>query len=102
MGDPSMKLMEFPMAGGAVVAGIGKEENLADLYDKAYDFQRDGGAGFTAALEGSVAGLNWDVIVNLAASAQDDIDPKYKLVRINCSVGGALGATTQLSVVGVA
>jgi hypothetical protein len=83
-----------------VTTTSGSEVDVGQLGGKGYDFIRDAGAGFTANLEGSVAGKNWTTITGLGASAQGTIPDQYTLVRVTASVAGALGATTTLHVAG--
>jgi hypothetical protein len=78
----------------------GPEVDVGQLGGKGYDFIRDVGAGFTAVLEGSVAGKNWTTIAALGADAQGAISDHYTLVRVTVSVGGAVGPTTELIVAG--
>lgn len=85
----------------AVAGGVSDVVNMVGLFDKGYAYTRDGGAGFTAALEGSVTGSgNWTSIANLNASGSGAITAHYNFVRVNVSVAGALGATTALTVAG--
>jgi hypothetical protein len=74
--------------------------DVGQLGGKGYDYIRDGGAGFTGVLEGSVAGKNWSTVVALAASAQGTIPDHYTRIRVNVTVGGALGPTTELVAAG--
>jgi hypothetical protein len=85
----------------AVATGASAAVDMSQLFAKAYSFVRDAGAAFTGALEGSVTGHdNWTTIVNLNATGIGDIAGHYNFVRANVTVGGALGATTALTVVG--
>lgn len=74
--------------------------SLAGVTDKGYDYVRGAGAGFTAVLEGSVAGLAWTTIVNLNVSAQGAIPAHFNYVRINASAEGLLGTGTVCRVAG--
>lgn len=98
MSMPEMRLVEFPLdaLGTGVEARVGEQFDVSQLSDKGYDYTRDAGAAFTANLEGSVSGDNWTVIVALAASGQGAVGAQYNYIRVNCSVAGALGATTRL------
>jgi hypothetical protein len=94
------KTFDFPQApAGTVVVGMEKV-HTGSWSEKGYDYTRDPGAGFTANLEGSVAEGQWTLIAALAASGQAAIAAHYNWVRINVSVGGALGATTRLVISG--
>lgn len=86
--------------GGPDADGNGTVLDISQLAQAGFDFIRDPGAGFTAALEASVAGLNWTSIDALAASAQGTIAAHYNYVRINASATGAKGATTRLKIGG--
>jgi hypothetical protein len=97
MGFCERFVLEIPNDGGAppaAIVAVGPEIDVGQLGGKGYDFTRDPGAGFTALLEGSVCGHQWATIVALAASAQGTIPDHYTWVRINVTIGGALGATT--------
>jgi len=102
MAMPEMRLMQFPLdaLGTTVQAVPGPVFDARQLTDKGYDYTRDAGAAFTANLEGSVSGDNWTVIVALAASGQGAVGAQYNYLRVNCSVAGALGATTRLVAAG--
>lgn len=102
MSMPEMRLVEFPLdvLGTGVEARTGKVFDAAQQSDKGYDYTRDPAAAFTANLEGSVSGDNWTVIVALAASGQGAVGAQYNYVRVNCSIAGALGATTRLVAAG--
>lgn len=85
----------------AVAGGASATLDMSGLFDKGYAFVRDGGAGFTAALEGSVTGTgNWTTIANLNVTGSGAIAGHYNFVRVNVTVAGALGATTGLMVAG--
>lgn len=100
MAFPENKLIEFPQqTPGTVDVGI-VEKDVRQMSEKGYDFIRDGAAAFTANLEGSVSGRNWTLITSLAASDQGDIPAGYNLVRVDVTVAGALGSTTELIVSG--
>lgn len=102
MAMPEKRLVEFPLdaLGTGVEARVGEEFDASQLTDKGFDFTRDVGAGFTANLEGSVSGDNWTLISALAASGQGAVGAQYNYLRVNCSVAGALGATTRLVAAG--
>lgn len=103
MGFCERFLVEIPNDGGSpplAVAATGPEVDVGQLGAKAFDYIRDGGAGFTAVLEGSVAGKNWATVVALAGSAQGTISDHYTRLRVTVTVGGALGASTELVVAG--
>lgn len=103
MSFPENMFVEIPNDGAAppmALLAIGDEVNVNQMSDKGYDYVRDPGAGFTAVLEGSVSRRNWSTIVALAASAQGAVPAQYNFVRVNVTVGGALGATTELMVGG--
>lgn len=85
----------------AVAGGASAVVDMCGLFEKGYGYTRDAGAGFTAALEGSVTGNdNWTTIANLNASGSGAIDGHYNFVRVNVTVAGVLGATTALTVAG--
>ena len=86
-------------AGTDMVVAEGAEMNVGQLTDKGFDFIRGGAAAFTAALEGSVTGLQWTAIQNLNASAQGSIAAQYNYVRVKCTVAGALD-DSELKVAG--
>jgi hypothetical protein len=92
--------VDFPETGLNVTVANGAAIDLSGVTDKGFDFLRDGAAGFTAVLEGSVAGMNWTTIDGLAATAQGAIPAQYNYVRIRGTVQGAKGATTALKVAG--
>ena len=46
------------------------------------------------------SGRNWTLITALAASGQGVVPPQYNLVRVDITVGGALGAGTDLIISG--
>lgn len=97
MSVPVLSLITIP----AVAGGLSDVVNMCGLFEKGYGYTRDGGAGFTAALEGSVTGNdNWTTVANLNASGSAAIPAHYNFVRVNVTVAGALGATTQLAVAG--
>lgn len=97
MSIPFFHPITIPAVGG----GLSTTVDMSGLVDKGYGFTRDGGAGFTAALQGSVTGNdNWTAIANLNASGSGAIPAHYNFVRVNVSVAGALGATTTLTVAG--
>jgi hypothetical protein len=102
MSMPEMRLVEFPLdaLGTGVEARTGKVFDARQNTDKGYDYTRDAAAGFTATLEGSVSGDNWTLIVALAASSQGAVGAQYNYLRVNCTVGGAVGATTRLVAAG--
>ncbi len=83
-----------------VTVASGAEVDVGQLGGKGYDYIRDAGAGFTAVLEGSVAGRNWSTIANLNASSTGTISDQITLVRVRATVAGALGAATELFVAG--
>jgi hypothetical protein len=94
------KLLEFPQSpAGTVIVGL-SPVFVGNWWEKGYDYTRDGGAGFTAALEGSVGNGQWTSLLNLNVSAQGALAVHYNWFRINVSVGGALGATTRLIIAG--
>lgn len=94
------KLLEFPQApAGTVIVGT-TPVFVGNWIEKGYDFTRDAGAGFTAAIEGSVGNGQWTSLVNLAASGQGTLAAHYNWMRINVSAGGALGASTRLIIAG--
>jgi hypothetical protein len=106
MSFPETVQIQIPNDGAVpplAVAAIGPEVRIDQLApgSKGYDFVRDPGAAFTANLEGSVNGRHWDVVVGLAASGQGAIPTHLNLLRANVSIGGALGATTDLRGAGV-
>lgn len=85
----------------AVAGGNSAVVDMSGLVDKGYGYVRDGGAAFTAAIQGSVTGKdNWTAIANLNASGSGAIASHYNFVRVNVSVAGALGTTTDLTVAG--
>lgn len=84
----------------AVAGGATTPVNMSGLFEKGYGYTRDAGAGFTAALQGSVTGHTWTAIANLNASGSGLIPVHYNFVRVNVSVAGVLGATTALTVAG--
>jgi hypothetical protein len=100
MSIPEFQVIDFPESGANVVVGQGDVADFLQASDKGYEYIRDAGAGFTADLEGSVGGNIWTVIVGLAASATGAVPAHFNYVRINCTVQGAKGATTQLVVGG--
>jgi hypothetical protein len=103
MGFCERFVLEIPNDGAApplAVAGAGPDIDVGQLGGKGYDFTRDAGALFTADLEGSVCGHQWAAIVALAASAQGAIPDHYTFIRVNVSIGGALGASTLAMVAG--
>lgn len=91
MAFPEIRTMDFPLdpAGAVVEARVGKQFDARQLSDKGYDFTRGVGAGYTAALEGSVSGDNWTAVVALGASGQGAVPAQFNYLRINCSVAGA-------------
>ena len=103
MSFPESTNVTIPSTEGTVPTGAGPEVDISQLApaSKGSDFLRDAGAAFTAVLEGSVTGRTWTTIIALAASGQGAITGHYNRVRVNVSVGGALGATTDLRVAGV-
>lgn len=102
MSMPELRNMEFPLdaLGTTVEARTGAAFDARQLTDKGYDFTRAPAAAFTADLEGSVSGENWTVVTALAASGQGAVGVHYNYLRVNCSVAGALGATTVLVAAG--
>lgn len=84
----------------AVAGGATARYDVGGWFNKGYSFVRDGGAGFTAALQGSVGGTVWTNLVNLNASGEGAIADHYNFVRVNVTVAGALGATTALMIAG--
>lgn len=102
MSMPELRLMGFPLdaLGTTVEARTGTVVDARQLTDKGYDYTRDAGAAFTATLEGSVSGDNWTLVVALAASGQGAVAAQYNYLRVNCTVAGALGATTRLVAAG--
>jgi len=100
MAFPHVRIVEFPQSPAGTVVVDTVLWDVRQLSDKGFDFIRDGGAAFTAVLQGSVGKLSWTDIQSLAASAQGVIPAHYNWVRINVTVGGALGTTTQLRVAG--
>lgn len=95
MGMPNGEVLEIPN-NGAGVAIVG--ENVYHTSDlvQAYDFIRDGTDAFTAELFGSVSGKNWTSITTLAASGQGVILNIYHLLKVKCTVGGAIGPVSFL------
>jgi len=90
MSFPELRMMEFPaVVAGNLQTGTGPIFNAHQESEKGYSFQRGAGAGYTAALEGSVSGDLWTSVVALAASGQGSISEQYNYLRINCSVAGA-------------
>lgn len=104
MGMPENILVEFPLneAGDAAVVGTVdiSRANVAQLFEKGYDFTKGVGAAWTAVLEGSVSGDNWASIDALAASAQGSISAHFNRVRLRVTVGGAIGTGTKLVIAG--
>lgn len=94
---PENKVLELA---DPVPTGTQAQTEVRQMTGKGYDFIRGAGAGYTAVLEGSVAGRNWTTIVSLAASAQGVIPVQYNLVRVNCSILGVLGTGPRLVVSG--
>lgn len=87
---PESRMMAFPeVVAGNLQTGTGAVFNAHQMSEKGYSFQRGAGAGYTAALEGSVSGDLWTSIAGLAVSAQGSISEHYNFLRINCSVAGA-------------
>ena len=80
--------------------GIGAVVDISQHSGKGYDFSRGVGAGFTSALEGSVAQRNWTTLVNLNVSSQGQIPSQYNYLRTNTTVAGALGTGTELVTAG--
>ena len=100
MAFPENKNVEFPqVVPGTVDIGIVKIETR-QMSEKGFDFIRGAGAAFTASLEGSVSGRNWTAFDGLTASVQGVIPTQYNLVRLNVTVGGALGTNTLLVISG--
>ena len=97
---PENKLIELPQAVPGIVDIAVVKKDVRQMSEKGYDFIRGVGAAFTAALEGSVSGRNWTLITALAASGQGVVPPQYNLVRVDITVGGALGAGTDLIISG--
>jgi len=95
MALPENKQVEIP-----ITIAIGDTVKVRQMSEKGYDFKRGAGAAFAGNLEGSVSGLNWTVIVSLAASAQGTIADHFNLVRVNTGTAGALGTDTELVVSG--
>jgi len=96
MGMPNAAQLEIPNDGaGNAIVGVGAEVQASDLV-AGYDYIRDGGAAFTANLEGSVNRRNWTTVVALAASGQGSVGSHYNFLRVKVSAPGALGATTEL------
>lgn len=96
MGMPHTEVITIP----AVAGGASTVINVSGWWSKGYAFTRDGGAAFTAAIEGSVGGTTWASIANLDASKQGAITEVYNFIRVNVTVAGALGATTKILVTG--
>lgn len=96
MGMPRTERIVIP----AVAGGASTVINCQGWWAKGYALTRDAGAGFTAALEGSVGGTTWANIANLNATGQGAITEIYNFLRVNVTVAGALGATTALLVTG--
>lgn len=94
MGMPNSETILFPSTDNQVTAaaGSGRVVNASDLA-MGYDYTHDAASAYTASLQGSVSGQNWTDIATLTASGQGAIPSHYTMVRINCTVAGAIGTS---------
>lgn len=96
MGMPHTEVITIP----AVAGGASTVINVSGWWAKGYAFARGAGAGFTAAVEGSVGGTTWASIANLNVSGQGAITEVYNFLRVNVTVAGALGTGTKILITG--